>query len=124
VAQATLGQPSPGVWTITDPVLVVLLDQKTKSPATLDLIQQAVMQSTLEFSHQTATSSPVTRSLSALLRDDSGQDTVEYTMLLAFVCVLAAAMFVSFGGEAASIWTAADNSLVRASAVAASGKGL
>jgi Flp pilus assembly pilin Flp len=66
----------------------------------------------------------LTQKLHKLQQDESGQDTVEYTLLLAFVCLLAGAMFVSLGGSTATIWTSAENTIVKASTVAASGKGL
>ena len=39
------------------------------------------------------------------LREEQGQDLVEYTLLLAFVCLASAALFISAGGSINAIWT-------------------
>ena len=46
--------------------------------------------------------------------DESGQDMVEYTLLMAFVCLASAAMFISVGKNVASIWGYANTSLSQA----------
>ena len=46
--------------------------------------------------------------------DESGQDMVEYSLLMAFVCLASAAMFISVGKSVASIWTTANTSLSQA----------
>ena len=46
--------------------------------------------------------------------DESGQDMVEYTLLMAFVCLASAAMFISVGKTVASIWGYANTSLSQA----------
>jgi Flp pilus assembly pilin Flp len=38
-------------------------------------------------------------------RDESGQDLTEYALLLAFVCLGSAAMFLNEGNSVAGIWT-------------------
>ena len=38
------------------------------------------------------------------LRAEEGQDLVEYTLLLAFVCLASAALFIGAGKSMASIW--------------------
>jgi Flp pilus assembly pilin Flp len=45
------------------------------------------------------------------LRDEQGQDLIEYTLLLAFVCLASAALFISAGGSVAGIWTSANSDL-------------
>jgi len=40
-----------------------------------------------------------------LLKDEQGQDLIEYTLLLAFVCLASAAIFIGMGGNLATIWT-------------------
>ncbi len=45
------------------------------------------------------------------LREESGQDLVEYTLLLAFVCLASAALFISAGVTLANIWGIANNQL-------------
>ena len=47
-------------------------------------------------------------------RDESGQDMVEYSLLLAFVCLLSAALFIGVGKNVASIWGYANQSLSQA----------
>ena len=38
------------------------------------------------------------------VRGDEGQDLVEYTLLLAFVCLASAALFIGAGKSMANIW--------------------
>ncbi len=45
------------------------------------------------------------------LREENGQDLIEYTLLLAFVCLASAALFISAGGNIATIWTTGNNIL-------------
>jgi Flp pilus assembly pilin Flp len=45
------------------------------------------------------------------LRDERGQDLIEYTLLLAFVGLLSAALFVSAGGSVSGIWSATNSQL-------------
>jgi len=47
-------------------------------------------------------------------RDESGQDLVEYSLLMAFVCLASAAMFIGVGKTVASIWGSANTSLSKA----------
>jgi Flp pilus assembly pilin Flp len=37
-------------------------------------------------------------------KDEQGQDMVEYALLLAFVCLTGAAMYVSMGTMTSSLW--------------------
>ncbi len=46
--------------------------------------------------------------------DESGQDLVEYSLLLAFVCLASAALFIGVGRAIASIWSTANTSLSQA----------
>ena len=48
------------------------------------------------------------------IRDEQGQDLIEYTLLLAFVCLASAALFISAGGSVAGIWTSANSDLATA----------
>jgi Flp pilus assembly pilin Flp len=48
--------------------------------------------------------------VSAFLVAEGGQDLVEYTLLLAFVCLASAALFIGAGKSMASIWV--DTNLV------------
>lgn len=54
--------------------------------------------------------------LKNFLRDEQGQDLVEYTLLLAFVALASAALFIAAGGSINKIWTAANNTLSKAAA--------
>ncbi len=45
------------------------------------------------------------------LRDEQGQDLIEYTLLLAFVALASAALFISAGGSVTTIWQAANTQL-------------
>jgi len=58
--------------------------------------------------------------LRAFLREDQGQDLVEYTLLLAFVCLASAAIFIGAGGNLAGIWSVANTQLVCANSAAVS----
>jgi len=52
------------------------------------------------------------------VKDEQGQDLIEYTLLLAFVCLASAALFISAGGSVSGIWTAANSRLSAANASA------
>jgi len=39
------------------------------------------------------------------VREEEGQDLVEYTLLLAFVCLASAALFIGAGKSMANIWS-------------------
>lgn len=56
------------------------------------------------------------------LRDEAGQDLIEYALLLAFVCLFSAAVFVSVGKEVSGIWSVANATTQNAKQVAESGK--
>ena len=45
------------------------------------------------------------------LRDEQGQDLIEYTLLLAFVALASAALFIAAGGAVSGIWTQASTRL-------------
>lgn len=45
------------------------------------------------------------------LRDEQGQDLVEYTLLLAFVALASAALFIGAGASINTIWTHASSAL-------------
>ncbi len=56
-----------------------------------------------------------------LLKDEQGQDLIEYTLLLAFVCLAAAALFIPTGGSIASIWSYTSSATSEAASAAAKG---
>jgi Flp pilus assembly pilin Flp len=49
-----------------------------------------------------------------LVRDEQGQDLIEYTLLLAFVALASAALFIGSGGSVSTIWNAASTNLSNA----------
>ena len=54
------------------------------------------------------------------LHDDSGQDLIEYTLLIAFVALASAAIFLGAGGSISGIWTTSNSQLTSANTMAAS----
>jgi Flp pilus assembly pilin Flp len=58
--------------------------------------------------------------LTSFWREDQGQDLIEYTLLLAFVCLVAAAIFIGAGQSASGIWRVANQHLSNASSAASS----
>jgi len=51
-------------------------------------------------------------------QEESGQDLIEYTLLLAFVALVSAAIFIGAGEAASDIWDIANSHLSNASAAA------
>jgi Flp pilus assembly pilin Flp len=60
----------------------------------------------------------MTTFLKNFLRDEQGQDLVEYTLLLAFVALASAALFIGAGAQVSGIWQAANTRLVAANTAA------
>jgi Flp pilus assembly pilin Flp len=52
------------------------------------------------------------------LKDEQGQDLIEYTILMAFVALTSAALFLGVGGSIAGIWTTTNNQLSQANTMA------
>jgi len=52
------------------------------------------------------------------LFDESGQDMIEYTLLMAFVALASAALFIGAGGSINTIWTTANTQLSNAASSA------
>ena len=52
--------------------------------------------------------------LTKLIRDEQGQDLIEYTLLLAFIVLASAAMMTGAGSSVKGIWTVANSRLVAA----------
>jgi Flp pilus assembly pilin Flp len=46
------------------------------------------------------------------LRDEQGQDLIEYTLLLAFVALASAALFIGAGNSVSGIWSITNSRLV------------
>ncbi len=49
--------------------------------------------------------------LNNFVRDEQGQDLIEYTLLLAFVALASAALFLTSGGSINTIWSVANSRL-------------
>ena len=49
-----------------------------------------------------------------LVADESGQDLIEYTLLMAFVALASAALFLGAGGSIAGIWTTSNSQMAAA----------
>jgi len=48
------------------------------------------------------------------LQDEQGQDLIEYTLLIAFVALASAALFLGAGGSIKTIWNATNTQLSNA----------
>ena len=58
------------------------------------------------------------RLLILFFREEQGQDLIEYTLLLAFICLAAAAIFIPTGKTVAQIWCIANVGLSEAASAA------
>ena len=54
-------------------------------------------------------------------KDEQGQDLIEYTLLMAFVALASAALFLGAGGSIQGIWTTSNTQLSTAAKAAANG---
>lgn len=52
------------------------------------------------------------------LADEQGQDLIEYTLLLAFVALASAALFIGAGASVQGIWSTTNSQLVAANTAA------
>jgi Flp pilus assembly pilin Flp len=50
--------------------------------------------------------------------DEQGQDLIEYTLLMAFVALASAALFIGAGGSVQGIWSTTNSQLVAANTTA------
>jgi Flp pilus assembly pilin Flp len=50
--------------------------------------------------------------------EEQGQDLIEYTLLMAFVAIASAALFIGAGGSISGIWTTSNSQLTAANAIA------
>ena len=62
----------------------------------------------------------MTSLLRNLWTDDQGQDLIEYTLLMAFVALASAALFISSGTSISKIWSTTNTQLSTAASTAAS----
>jgi Flp pilus assembly pilin Flp len=56
--------------------------------------------------------------LRSFWNDEQGQDLIEYTLLIAFVALASAALFIGAGGKINTIWTVSNNNLSEAASAA------
>ena len=54
----------------------------------------------------------------SILRDESGQDLIEYTLLLAFLALVAAGVFIASGNAVKGIWGTSSTTLGSANTAA------
>lgn len=54
----------------------------------------------------------------SFLLEESGQDLIEYTLLLAFIALASASLFLNAGGSVSNIWSAGSNQLANAATTA------
>jgi len=62
----------------------------------------------------------MTTLLRNLWNDEQGQDLIEYTLLMAFVALASAALFISSGKYVSQIWSTTNSQLSSAATTAAS----
>ena len=58
--------------------------------------------------------------ITSFIRDEQGQDLIEYTLLMAFVALASAALFIGAGGSIKGIWTVTNTQLASANTAAGS----
>jgi Flp pilus assembly pilin Flp len=58
----------------------------------------------------------MTKTLRNLWIDEGGQDLIEYTLLMAFVALASAALFLGAGNSIMGIWTSTNTQLSAANA--------
>jgi len=56
--------------------------------------------------------------LTAFWKDEKGQDLIEYTLLMAFVALASAVLFIGAGGSIQGIWSTTNSQLAAANASA------
>jgi len=61
--------------------------------------------------------------LKNFIRDEQGQDLIEYTLLLAFVALASAALFINAGNSISGIWSVANVKLNQAASAATTSSG-
>ena len=56
----------------------------------------------------------MTTFFNGFLKDEQGQDLIEYTLLMAFVALASAALFIGAGSSIKGIWTSTNTNLTTA----------
>jgi len=54
------------------------------------------------------------QSIGGFWRDENGQDLIEYTLLMAFVALASASLFISSGSSVSKIWSSSSSTLSKA----------
>ena len=54
------------------------------------------------------------KAIANFCKDEQGQDLIEYTLLIAFVALGSAALFMGAGGSISTIWGSANTQLANA----------
>jgi Flp pilus assembly pilin Flp len=54
------------------------------------------------------------RAVQKFWNDEQGQDLIEYTLLMAFVALASAALFIGAGGSISGIWSTSNSQLAAA----------
>jgi len=52
------------------------------------------------------------------IKDEQGQDLIEYTLLMAFIALASAAIFINAGNSVSKIWSSANAQLASAATAA------
>jgi Flp pilus assembly pilin Flp len=58
------------------------------------------------------------KNLRSFTNDEQGQDLIEYTLLIAFVALASAALFIGAGSSIKGIWTSTNSQLTNANTAA------
>lgn len=58
--------------------------------------------------------------ISIFIGDDRGQDLIEYTLLLAFIALVGAAVFIGMGSTTSGLWMIVNSRLASANQVSSS----
>jgi len=58
------------------------------------------------------------KQITSFIQDEQGQDLIEYTLLMAFVCLTSAALFIGAGTSVSGIWTTTNSQLAAANVAA------
>ena len=60
----------------------------------------------------------MTKHIMNFIQDEQGQDLIEYTLLMAFVCLTSAALFVGAGSSVSGVWNSTNSQLAAANTAA------
>lgn len=58
------------------------------------------------------------KQMMSFIQDEQGQDLIEYTLLMAFVCLTSAALFIGAGSSVSGIWVSTNSQLASANLAA------